>query len=297
MNTPRVSVIVPTRLRPHLLPRAVRSVLAQTERSLELIVVDDNPPEARPATAEALAPWRGEPRLRVVAFGEGRNVAAARNAGLAVARGQWIAYLDDDDAYAPGKLAAQLATAARTGSPLVLCGLRYRLGPRSRLRQCAGDRFAGADLLLRAQAASPTLFHRRDEAAVCDPSFDAAEDQELFLRLVELWNLTEVPNVPEPLVDVYPQAMDARVNALSPVLWRAQRRIALRYAPRYGREARRQLVARAALLRERNRPDGGVGALWRASRRLFAAGGGGECRLILNTWALRVPGLRRLVVN
>ncbi len=297
MNTPRVSVIVPTRLRPHLLPRAVQSVLAQTERSLEVIVVDDNPPEARSATAEALAPWRDEPRLRVVTFGEGRNVAAARNAGLAVARGQWISYLDDDDTYAPGKLAAQLDAAARAGSPLVLCGLRYHMGPRSRLRQCAVDRFAGADLLLCAQAASPALFHRRDEVAVCDPSFDAAEDQELFLRLVELWNLTEVPNVPAPLVDVYPQEMTARVNALSPVLWGAQRRIALRYAPRYGREARRRLAARAALLRERNRPKGEAGALWRASRRLLAAGGAAECRLILNTWAIRLPVLRRLVVN
>jgi glycosyltransferase involved in cell wall biosynthesis len=296
MNTPKISVILPTRLRPRLLPRAAGSVLAQTERDFELIVVDDNPPDASAATIAALAPWRSDPRLRIVTHGEGRNVAAARNAGLAVARGRWVTYLDDDDAYVPGKLAAQLALAERTGASLVLCGLRYRQGPRVRLRQCDADCFAGTDLLLRAQAAAPALFHRRDSLAVFDPSFDAAEDQELFLRLVESWALTEVPNVPEPLVDVYPQAMGSRANTPSPVLWRAQRRLCVRHAQRYGRDARRQFVARTALLQLRSRPAG-AGEVWRASRRLLAVGGTGECRLIVNTWMLRLPGLRRLAVT
>jgi glycosyltransferase involved in cell wall biosynthesis len=284
-------------MRPHLLPRAVRSIMEQTGVGLELIVVDDNRDEARDRSLKALEPWRADPRLRILLNRDSRNAATARNTGLHAARGKWIAYLDDDDAYAPGKLEAQYRLAEAAQSPIVLCGLRYRLGPRSRVHQCEKRVFSGRELLLSAQATTQVLFHRRDPAALYDPGFDAAEDQELFLRLVERWNLTEVPNVPEPLVDVYPQAMDARVNALSPVLWRAQRRIALRYAPRYGREARRHLAARAALLRERNRPEGDAGALWRASRRLLAAGGTGECRLILNTWALRVPGLRRLVVN
>lgn len=296
MAAPKISVVLTTHLRPHLLPRAMRSVFAQTESDFEVIVVDDNPPEARAATVEALEPWRGEPRFRIVTHGEGRNAASARDAGLAAARGLWVTYLDDDDAYVPGKLAAQLDAATRTRSPLILCGLRYRLGPRVRLRQCEEDCFAGPDILLRAQAAAPALFHRRDRASRWDCSWDAVEDQEFFLRLVENWGLTEVPNVPEPLVDVHPQPTGQRVNASNPKLWAAQRRLCLRHAPRFGREVRRRFVARTALLRQRSQPKGS-GELWRASRRLFAAGGTGECRLILNTWMMRLPGLRRLLVS
>jgi len=296
VSLPSISVILPTRNRPHLLPRAVRSVMAQEGVDFELIVVDDNPPEKRAATLAALAPWRDDPRLRVITHGSGSNAAAARNAGLAIARGSWVAYLDDDDAYAAGKLACQKALADRTGSPLVLCGLRYRMGPRQRVRQCGTQRFAGADIALSAQGTTQVLFHRRESHAIFDPAFDAAEDQELFLRLVETWNLTEVPNVPEPLVEVYPQASGSRVNTLSPALWQAQRRICLRHAPRYGPDVRRRWVARTALLRLRNH-SGGLARLGRASCRLLAVGGTGECRLILNTWLLRVPGLRRWLVT
>lgn len=270
--------------------------MAQEGVDFELIVVDDNPPDERAATATALAPWRQDPRLRVVEHGIGPNVAAARNAGLVVARGDWVSYLDDDDTYNAHKLAAQMALAERTGSPLVLCGLRYRIGPRQRVRQCGTRLFAGGAIALDAQGTTQVLFHRREARAIFDPTFEAAEDQELFLRLVKIWNLSEVPNVPEPLVDVYPQTMGSRVNDLSPALWQAQRRICLRYARSQGCGVRRRWVARTALLRERNR-CGDLAGLGRASIRLLAVGGAGEGRLILNTWMLRVPGLRQWVVT
>lgn len=296
MSDPVISVILPTRNRPHLLPRAVASVLGQTGPELELIVIDDNEPENRFRTREVLAPWQADLRLRIIVHGTSRNASAARNAGLAVARGTWISYLDDDDTYAPGKLAAQLACAEGTRSPLVLCALRYHLGPRVRVRQVAATSFAGAALVLDAQAAAPALFHRREGTLFFDETLDAGEDQDFFLRLVERWDLNVVPNVAEPLVDVYPQTSGPRVNAPARTQHRAQRLLCLHHAPRHGREVRRLVVARTALVRQRGRTGGWL-RLWRASVRLYAVGGRAECRLILNTWMIRIPGLRRLAVS
>ena len=296
MSAPAISVILPTRGRPALLPRAVASVFAQTETDFELIVVDDNLPQDRPLTRAALAPWGTDPRMRVIEHDRPRNAAAARNVGLAVARGRWVTYLDDDDKYRPAKLAAQRALAESSGSPVVLCGLCYRLGPRVRIRQTDAQVFSGAALVLCALPTTQVIFHRRTDAVRFDETLDAVEDQDFFLALVANGELTAVPNVAAPLVDVYPQPTGPRANAVSRQRWRSQRCVCLRYGRRYDRQTRRRWVARIALLRAAVDPGWPVG-LARASRRLLAVGGREELRLVLNTWIQRLPGVRRLVVN
>src|SRR4051812_22505167 len=124
---PLISVILPTRDRSSLLPRAVQSVLAQTETSFELLVIDQNVLEPPVVERHRGAAWLGDGRLKVLAGGPVRSAAAARNRGLAMAVGEWISYLDDDDSYHPEKLARQRALAESTGAPLVLCGAAYHL--------------------------------------------------------------------------------------------------------------------------------------------------------------------------
>src|SRR5438477_1244496 len=102
-----VSIIVPTRLRNQLLTRAVRSLLAQTFADFEILVVDDNPAEARVATDPVLNSLLQHPKVRLLTHEQPRNAAAARNVALRAARGAWITYLDDDDAYQPSKLERQ----------------------------------------------------------------------------------------------------------------------------------------------------------------------------------------------
>lgn len=101
-----VSVIVPTRNRRGLLERAVRSVLAQTHRELELIVVDDGSDDETPAFLADLR--RADPRVRVIRNDTCCGGGAARNAGLAAAGGFYTAFLDDDDEWMPEKLERQL---------------------------------------------------------------------------------------------------------------------------------------------------------------------------------------------
>ena len=99
-----ISVIIPTYNRPQFTARAVRSVLAQTWRDLEIIVVDDCSSE--PFTPGAIDE---DPRVRVVRHEVNRGVGAARNTGVQAARGEIIALLDSDDYWLPEKLASQMA--------------------------------------------------------------------------------------------------------------------------------------------------------------------------------------------
>jgi Glycosyl transferase family 2 len=102
-----VSVVIPTRDRWPLLLQAVRTALGQRSVDLEAIVVDDGSIDAYGATVAT----SDDPRVRVLRHGSPRGVAAARNAGARSARGVWLAFLDDDDVWAPDKLAAQLEAA------------------------------------------------------------------------------------------------------------------------------------------------------------------------------------------
>lgn len=104
MPSPTVSVIIPTCNRASLLPVAIRSALGQTFRDLEVIVVDD---DSEDRTSEVLA-GISDPRLHYLRQEARRGGAAARNAGIARARGEYIAFLDDDDEWFPEKLDLQI---------------------------------------------------------------------------------------------------------------------------------------------------------------------------------------------
>ena len=108
-TVPEISVVVPTHNRSGWLRTAVRSVLTQQDVDLEAIVVDDGSTDG---TGEALAGF-GDSRLRLVRHEQPLGVGASRNHGATEARGRWLAFLDDDDLWAPQKLARQLQGARR----------------------------------------------------------------------------------------------------------------------------------------------------------------------------------------
>src|SRR5215475_12658045 len=118
---PEVSVVIPTRSRPDLVLRAVRSVLRQTMTDFEVVVVIDGPDPETEAVLDAL----GDPRVRSVPLPESTGAPTARNIGVREARAPWTALLDDDDEWLPTKLATQLkaAAAAQAGLPIVAARL------------------------------------------------------------------------------------------------------------------------------------------------------------------------------
>jgi glycosyltransferase involved in cell wall biosynthesis len=97
------SVIVPTRNRPATLEQTLRSVLGQRHVDVEVIVVDDGPDPSTADVVHRLA----DPRVRLVETDGAGNAAVARNVGLRHAHGPWVAFCDDDDLWAPDKLASQ----------------------------------------------------------------------------------------------------------------------------------------------------------------------------------------------
>jgi len=114
-----ISVVIPTRDRLALLRRnGLRSALEQEDVDHEVIVVDDG---STNGTAAYLASLR-EPRLRVVRRDNPGGMAASRNAGIAAVETEWVAFLDDDDLWAPRKLRVQLDEAERSRADLVYAG-------------------------------------------------------------------------------------------------------------------------------------------------------------------------------
>lgn len=106
---PLISIIIPTYKNRGGLYRSIQSALNQTYTNIEVIVVDDNSPESeeRSATENIMEEFLGNPKVIYLKHEENKNGAAARNTGIKVARGQYIAFLDDDDEWLPSKLDLQ----------------------------------------------------------------------------------------------------------------------------------------------------------------------------------------------
>ncbi len=116
-----VSVIIPTRNRPDLVLRAVRSALAQTYRDLEVLVVVDGPCSKTSASLAGVT----DARLRLILLAESVGGSDARNTGVQNAAGEWVAFLDDDDEWLPAKIEKQMAVAMQATEqyPIVSTGM------------------------------------------------------------------------------------------------------------------------------------------------------------------------------
>jgi glycosyltransferase involved in cell wall biosynthesis len=127
VTAPDVTVVVPTRDRARLLRRTLASITAQRGAEVEVVVVDDGsaPPDAR-----AVADLAGD-RVRVLRNDRSGGVGAARNRGAAVATAPWLAFCDDDDLWAPDKLAGQLAALRASARSWAYTGaVKFERGPR-----------------------------------------------------------------------------------------------------------------------------------------------------------------------
>jgi glycosyltransferase involved in cell wall biosynthesis len=106
-----VSVVIPTLDRAHFLPAAIASVRAQNVEGTEIVIVDDGSTDDTSRVVEELRSGGSEPEIRYYCQ-EHRGVSAARNRGLAEARGEVIAFLDSDDVWPDGSLRHRLHTLA-----------------------------------------------------------------------------------------------------------------------------------------------------------------------------------------
>lgn len=126
-GTPRISVVIAAYNVAPCLARAVESVRAQDCQDFEILIVDDGSSDATLTVAHGLALI--DSRIRVFSLPCNKGPSVARNRGLAEARGDWIAILDADDAYLPGRLGHLLELAVRREADVVADNLvLYDLG-------------------------------------------------------------------------------------------------------------------------------------------------------------------------
>jgi glycosyltransferase involved in cell wall biosynthesis len=114
---PLVSIIIPAYNRQRSLPRAIESILNQTHRDLEIIVVDDGSTDNTAAIAEEFA--LRDFRIRLICHGKNRGAQAARNTGARSANGRWLNFFDSDDWMLPTSIEARLTVARNQGVKVV----------------------------------------------------------------------------------------------------------------------------------------------------------------------------------
>ena len=200
-STPLVSVILPTCDRPAGVRGALESVLNQDYGHLEVVVVDD----ASAVSAEAaLASLADDPRVRITRLPRRTGAAGARNAGLALAAADLVAFLDDDDRWHPQKVRRQVAAFEnRPELGLVTCdyvvvdnspgkGVVYRGPSALTADQVQWMNFPGSFSFVMARRSVLGDELRLDEA------FPSAEDWDLWLRCARR---APIEVVSEPLCD------------------------------------------------------------------------------------------------
>lgn len=130
---PLISVIIPTYARNDTLKNAIDSILRQTYPNIEIIVVDDNPSDSkyRRMTEQIVKEYQGNKQFSYIQNKTNLGGAEARNEGIKVSKGEYIAFLDDDDEYFPKKLEKQLElflTSNNEKLALVFCDAVMTLG-------------------------------------------------------------------------------------------------------------------------------------------------------------------------
>lgn len=119
MNEILVSVVVPVYRVQDYLERCIESIVHQTHRSLQILLVDDGSPDDCPRICDA---WAARDRRIQVIHQENRGLGMARNAGMAAARGKYICFFDSDDYAAPEAIAESCALAEKENAELVFFG-------------------------------------------------------------------------------------------------------------------------------------------------------------------------------
>jgi glycosyltransferase involved in cell wall biosynthesis len=282
---PLVTAVIPTRNRPELVTRAIHSALAQTYSRVEVVVVVDG---NDPATMAALAQLNNE-RVRCVLLSESVGGSEARNIGVRKGRGEWIAFLDDDDTWMPEKIEKQVRAAgerAERGAQIVCSQVIARTAEGDMVLPEKAPRKPYSEyLLVRSRLTfgeglmqTSTLLARREHLLRMPFSkgLRKHQDWDWILRCAEEQGL-QVIFVPEPLAVWYVDDMRARVSQVN--AWRS--------SLEWIRSSRMRVTKRAyaSFVATYVAPQAAIEGSWKT------------CWMLLNEmWRMGNPRLRDIVV-
>ena len=240
---PLISVVMPVHDRARYVAEAVISILAQTYSHLELIIVDDGSADESPEIVQALA--ARDSRIRALFlphYSQGR----ARNAGIALARGEYIAHMDDDDVALPYRLAAQLDWMRRT-SVDICGGCSQAFGDRNGLMWFPETHEAiRHELVFRCGLLQGTVLMRADIAKAHPYDEQASfEDYEMWTRLAPLYRMGNMPRILLRERFHPQQSHKVKQVALRADRWKYRARYLHALLP-HATPAERSIIARAA---------------------------------------------------
>ena len=204
-ENPLVSIVIPTYGRPNFLNRCIDSVLEQTYKNIEIIIVDDNNPdtEARVATKRIMQQYEKNPQIIYLQHDKNKNGSAARNTGWKRASGKYITFLDDDDEINREKIAKQVECLENLDDSWGACYTGYCLIKEHGQNQISTEKSSGdcyVDALMRTMfmGSGSNLFLRKkvvDEINGYDESFIRNQDIEFMVRALEHYKLAYIDEV------------------------------------------------------------------------------------------------------
>lgn len=203
MSRPRVSIILPTfnGLSRGYLGEAIESVIQQTYEGWDLVIVDDG---SMDNIAAGCAHYMKDPRVRIIRRENG-GLSAARKTGVENARGEFLAFLDDDDRWAPKKLEDQLAFFEHCPDPkagMVFTGIRLidstgcLIG--ARRKKASSDIYRKLVLHGNGITAPSAVMVKRsviDAVGSFDPAMKSLEDLDLWLRISRRYHIYSMPEL------------------------------------------------------------------------------------------------------
>ncbi|MBT3180536.1 MAG: glycosyltransferase [Candidatus Marinimicrobia bacterium] len=204
-NSFQISVIIPTYNRKHTLERAIESVLAQTVHPLEIIVIDDS-------STDGTSDWIQSkyPSIILLQTFKGnlpKGVSAARNAGIKVAKGNWISLLDSDDEWLPDKLAKQVQSLKKNPTVLFCHSNEIWIRDGIRINQHKKHQKYGGNIFEKCLdicriSPSSSIMHKSifDDVGYFDETLRVCEDYDLWLRITPKYSILFVD---EPLIIKY----------------------------------------------------------------------------------------------
>ena len=208
-----VSVVIPTHNRVDLLPRAIESVLNQTYKDIELIVVSDGSADG---TDELMAKYGNNSRIKYINYQPAKGGNYARNSGFDAASGDYVAFLDDDDEWLPTKIEKQVALMeADDEVGLVYTGIKciyvnenitYPFIPTLR-----GD-LSKEILFQNCVGSTSSVMLRRSHCRACrfDENLQARQDFDLWIKVLQG---CKADVVSEPMVNYYNYRNQTQVSS------------------------------------------------------------------------------------
>lgn len=196
-----VSVIIPAYNRENTIERAVMSVLNQTYKDLELIVVDDC---SKDNTVEVLKSIEDD-RLKIIELEKNSGACVARNVGIENAQGDYIAFQDSDDEWLLNKLEKQMAVFEKEKVDLVFCSFKKIDTDSQSVYPILTEGIVERKVLLEdSRISTQTLIGKKEcfENVKFDPEMPRLQDYDITIRLSKLYS---VYFVNEPLVNMYVQ--------------------------------------------------------------------------------------------